>query len=79
MPHDIEGRLINPGDTVTVEFTVTAVQEGEDYCNLNLQTVEPMKPGEYKVGLTLNGAQVRLKGFISGPQDLKVISADIPS
>jgi hypothetical protein len=60
MPHDINGNLISVGDIVQVECRVTAVQPGTDYCNLNLETVEPMFPGDYKSSFTLNGKQVFL-------------------
>jgi hypothetical protein len=36
------------------------VSTGEEYCNVNLETVEPMFPGEYKSAITLNAKQVEL-------------------
>lgn len=59
MPHDIEGKLIRPGDIVTVNFLVMAITPGEEYCNLSLETVLPVHPGDAKVPLTLNSKQVR--------------------
>lgn len=57
MPHDKNGALVNAGDTVTVEFVVSDVQTGTEYCNATLVSVEPMYPGEHKSSITINTKQ----------------------
>lgn len=58
MPHDKNGKTLRPGDLVTMAFNVTAVQTGEEYCNVSLESVEPMYPGEHKTNVTANARQV---------------------
>ncbi len=60
MPHDKNGNLLKEGDTVLIEATVRTIQTGEEYCNLTVDTVEPMYPGDSKTAITLNAKQVRL-------------------
>lgn len=62
MPHDLTGRELQVGDTVWVPAKVTRIHAGEDYCNLSLETTEPMFPGNDKSALTLNARQVLLQG-----------------
>lgn len=58
MPHDKNGQELKVGDTVAVEAVVTAIFQTDDYCNVNLNTVEPMFPGNDKTFLVLNTKQV---------------------
>lgn len=58
MPHDRDGNPLNAGDLVTVQAVVKAVQVGDEYCNVTLETVEVMYPSENKSTLTLNAKQV---------------------
>ena len=58
MPHDRDGALIGEGDLVYVPCFVKNVCTGEDYCNVSLETVERMYPGEYRSAITLNARQV---------------------
>jgi len=58
MPHDKNGQVIEVGDEVMVPAVVKQVMTGEDYCNVTLETTEPMYPGEHKSGMTLNARQV---------------------
>lgn len=44
MPHDKNGQEIWTGDRVTMEFEVVSVVATEDYCNVNLRSVEGMPP-----------------------------------
>lgn len=60
MPHDLRGNVVEIGQTVTVEFVVTAVHAGDDYCNVSLETALPMFPGSAKMPLTLNTKQVEV-------------------
>jgi hypothetical protein len=60
MPHDRNGVELHVDDYVYIVCKVTAVQPTHEYCNVNLETVEPMFPGTYKSTLTLNARQVVL-------------------
>jgi hypothetical protein len=44
MPHDRDGREIRVGDRVTMEFEVTTVAAGDEYCNMSLKSVLSMPP-----------------------------------
>lgn len=58
MPHDKNNQLLKVGDKVMIEATVTSLQIGEEYCNVSLETTEPMFPAAYKSAMTLNAKQV---------------------
>jgi hypothetical protein len=58
MPHDRTGQPIEVGGEVTVSFRVQAVQSGDEYCNVTLESVERMYPGEHKTVLNVNARQV---------------------
>lgn len=60
MPHDKNGNLLQVGDAVLIEATVTMVSTGEEYCNVTVSTVEKMFPGDYVTTITLNAKQVVL-------------------
>jgi acyl dehydratase len=62
VPHDKNGKEVKVGDTVTVTAKVLTVQPSEEYCNLGLETVEPMHPSDTKTSLTLNAKQVEKQG-----------------
>lgn len=61
MPHDKNGQVLSIGDTVLIEAKVKNVYTGDEYCNVELETVEVMYPGENKSGITLNAKQVTKK------------------
>lgn len=64
MPHDREGNLLSEGDIVMVPAVVKSVSTGTDYCNVSLETVESMYPGEHKSAMSLNAKQVvKAAGF----------------
>lgn len=42
--HDRNGTPLRQGDTVLVEAEITALYEGEDYCNVTLKTVDGRRP-----------------------------------
>lgn len=44
MPHDAKGRELKAGDRVLVPFTIKAVHQTEDSCNLTLETCATMPP-----------------------------------
>lgn len=58
MPHDKNGQPLTAGDDVLIRATVTSVSPGEEYCNVNVETVEPMFPGTNKTLIVLNARQV---------------------
>lgn len=58
MLHDKNGKVLAAGDIVNVPCIVKTVMTGEEYCNVQMDTVEPMYPGEYKSNVTLNAKQV---------------------
>jgi hypothetical protein len=58
MPHDLNGNLIQVGDKVNIPATVTAVQPGEDYCNLTVEYDIAMPPYITKNQGTFNTKQV---------------------
>jgi hypothetical protein len=60
MPHDINGNLLKVGDKVIIPATVTAVQAGEEYCNLSVEYDYSMPPYTSKMSGTFNTKQVLL-------------------
>lgn len=58
MPHDKNGAPLCAGDEVTITCKVKTVNPGEEYCNVSLETVEKMYPGENCTCITLNAKQV---------------------
>ena len=58
MPHDKNGNILQPGDQVIVRAVVNRVDAGDEYCNVNLETEEPMYPGDYRSAIVLNTRQV---------------------
>lgn len=58
MPHDKNGEPLVEGDLVMIPAVIKGISTGTDYCNLSLETVEPMFPGEHKTGISLNAKQV---------------------
>jgi hypothetical protein len=61
MPHDRDGKVLSIGDYVYVPCVVTMIATVEEHCNVTLETVEPMYPGDYKTTITLNSKQVEKK------------------
>ena len=58
MPHDVKGQEIHVGDLVTIACTVKEIYTGTEFCNVQLETVEPMYPEVYPTTITLNTKQV---------------------
>lgn len=48
MPHDVKNNLLSVGDEVLVRCKVTVIHEGEDYCNVELETVHGRRPDGMK-------------------------------
>lgn len=56
--HDRDGRPLEVGDVVNVPCKITSiVSNSEHYCNVNVETVEPMYPGDSKTSISLNAKQ----------------------
>ena len=60
MPHDLEGKIVNVGDTVSIRAIVTHLYEGAENCNLTVQTELPMYPSGIPVTIALNTKQVNV-------------------
>src|SRR5262245_58240094 len=58
MPHDALGTLLKDGDLVNVPCVAVHVYAGQEYCNVALETVQPMFPGTNKSSISLNAKQV---------------------
>lgn len=60
MPHSQEGLELQPGDLVSVLFEVKAVHAGIEFCNVDLDTVEPMPPYTTPTRVVLNTKQCNI-------------------
>lgn len=54
----MEGKLVIVGDKVYIPATVKSISEGEEYCNVTVETDMPMKPYTSPYSITLNAGQV---------------------
>lgn len=66
MPHDKGGRVLAIGDVVHVPCRIKDLSAAGDYCNVTLETVEPMYPSEHTSAITLNARQVVLAETCDG-------------
>jgi hypothetical protein len=62
MPHDKSGAELHVGDRVNVLCIVKKIELTEEYCNVSLETVDAMFPGDGKSALTLNAKQTEKVG-----------------
>ena len=44
MPHDNSNRKLQVGDEVIVKFVIKSLAEGEEFCNVTLETVRGRRP-----------------------------------
>lgn len=65
MPHDKNGNLIEVGDLVNIPCVVKSIYQGEEYCNVTLETTEKMYPSMTPTGITLNSKQVEKVNHVS--------------
>jgi hypothetical protein len=56
--HDRDGKPLNIGDKVIVEFTIQETSATSEYCNVRCLTVEPMYPRETGDVMWFNAKQV---------------------
>lgn len=61
--HDKFGRELKAGDKVLIPCVVKETYATEEYCNVALETIDPMPPYEAKNAIVLNTKQV-VKGSI---------------
>lgn len=82
--HDRDGNLLAVGDRVVIEAHITAISEGEQYCNCTVATVEPMPPYNTGTSVTLNTKQVvgtiaRRKASAEAPTATPADTTETPS
>lgn len=58
MPHDKNGKLVEVGKTILIPCKVKSITMDENYCNLTVETIDPMPPYTDKQSITLNTKQV---------------------
>lgn len=58
MPHDNRGTELHEGDVVFIECIVKQVHEGDEFCNVDLETKFAMPPSGTTNLITLNTKQV---------------------
>ena len=44
MPHDNSNQKLQVGDEVIVKFVIKSLTEGEEFCNVTLETVRGRRP-----------------------------------
>ena len=42
--HDLNGTPLKVGDRIKIEYVITSVSPGPDYCNISAQSLHPRKP-----------------------------------
>jgi hypothetical protein len=62
MPHDKNGNLLEVGDEVIVRYKITAIQTGDDYCNVSATSVLGRKPDGQPEYFSGNAAVVEKVG-----------------
>lgn len=58
MPHDRDGRPLRVGDVAIVPVIIKEIHQTADWCNVTVETSEPMWPGHKYTTIVLNSAQV---------------------
>lgn len=56
--HDKFGHPLTEGDEVLIHAKVTGLSGNAEYCNITVQAVEPMFPGDDHTAIVLNAKQV---------------------
>ncbi len=75
MPHDAKGRELKAGDKVLVPFTVKAVHQTEDDCNLDLETCATMPPlHKYRTSLSAINTKMTLRANAGDDTTFSVLS-----
>lgn len=71
--HDKFGHALKPGDDVLIHAKVTECHEGDNYCNVTLETEEVMFPGDAKSTVNLNAKQVMKAKKGKGPGGVTIL------
>lgn len=66
MPHDKNGNVLKVGDIVNVPCKIKSISMGEEYCNVELQTIEKMFPSDNTSTMNLNAKQVEFVSTTKG-------------
>lgn len=61
MPHTRDGLLVNVGDVLYLPCKVKSVQTGEEFCNVDVETLYPMPPYDHPS----NFSALNTKQFVS--------------
>jgi hypothetical protein len=69
VPHDINGKLVKVGQVVIMKFKVTAVMQGEEYCNASLESVEKLYPAT-TYGTGLSSVNTRQFEVVQEPEEV---------
>lgn len=56
--HDKNGNPLAVGDRITIEAEVIRCDPGEEFCNVQVRTIEPMYPSDRRDTITLNTRQL---------------------
>lgn len=72
MPHDVNGKLVRPGQEVIVRFTVKEVYGESGACNVSLESVLRMPEGNCPTSIAaINTRQIEIvKDLIDIPSAL---------
>lgn len=54
MPHDKNNSVLQVGDEVIIRAKITNLTEGEEFCNITVQTIEGRRPDGCKETFTFN-------------------------
>jgi hypothetical protein len=78
MPHCKNGHELKVGDVVMIPAKVVSVEKNPDYCNCQVETLEPMHPGKHKSTFTINTKQcVRADEEVDGDKKAIVAETDL--
>lgn len=56
--HDKNGTPLSVGNRVTLECVILETTSSDDFCNLKIETVEPMHPSDRRDSQWVNARQV---------------------
>lgn len=62
MPHDVNGNALKIGDLVYVPCVVKHLDATDEFCNVTLETTEPMHPSPHPTSIVLNTIQTVYMG-----------------
>jgi len=77
MPHDYFGQVLEVGQKVLVPCRIKEIHPGENFCNLTLETTQPMFPSDSKTVINANALQV-FSGIFLEPIHTKTGPKEFP-